>query len=156
MKIYDLETLGKVDGLYDLTQITFELKLDGSIVYLPYTVQRGEEMRIDLVCESIYGNTDYIDILCDVNSIDNPLNIKEGTTILFPANSDNIDLLRFSAGNKSDVVTTLSNPNKSTRKDSNRKKYIDNNSSLPPTVLNESTNQFGINGSDIVLGEGLF
>lgn len=155
MKIYDIDTLLKnEDGYYDLTQSTFQLKLDGSVVYLPYTVQKGEDMRIDLICESIYGDIDYIDILCNVNNIDNPLNIKEGTVLLYPLNK--IDTLRYSNIDKKEVVKILSNSNKSTRSDNNRSKYIENNLSLPPTILEDKINQFNINSNDIILGDGLF
>jgi hypothetical protein len=152
MDIYDLTTLGKdINGNYDLTQITFQLQ---TVSYEQYEVQSGEEMRIDLICESIYGNTDYVDILLNVNNIDNPLNIQEGALITYPVN--NIDTLRYSGVDKTSDISTLANSNKSTRKDSNRKQYVENNLSLPPTILDQTTNQFDISGNNIVLGDGLF
>lgn len=155
MEIYDISTLLKDrDGNYDLTQITFELKLDGSINYGQYLVQRGEEMRMDIVCQNIYGNTQYVDILCNVNNIDNPLNIKEGTLILFPIN--NVENLRYSEQNNTDNIKILANSNKSSRKDSNRKNYIDSDLSLPPTILEESQDQFDTQGPNIIIGNGLF
>lgn len=155
MKIYDLDSLKKDEfGNYDLSQITFKLVLSGEIRYSYYEVKRGEEMRMDLVCNSIYGNTNYIDILCNVNNIDNPLNIKEGSVIIFPIND--IDILRNSSSNTSDINKVLSNTNKASRIDSNRQKYFENNLSLPPTILEESTNQFDIDSQDIILGKGLF
>lgn len=155
MKIYDIDSLKKDEfGNYDLSQITFKLVLSGEIRYSYYEVQRGEEMRMDLVCNSIYGNTNYIDILCNVNNIDNPLNIKEGSVIIFPIND--IDILRNSSSNTSDINKVLSNTNKASRIDSNRQKYFENNLSLPPTILEESVNQFDIDSQDIILGKGLF
>ena len=91
MKIYDLNNIDKVDGFYDLTQLTF--RYDVGVSLSQYTVQKGEEMRMDLVCESIYNNTDYIDILCSINNIDNPLNIREGQIIIYP--TSNLDVLRY-------------------------------------------------------------
>lgn len=155
MKIYDIDSLKKDEfGNYDLSQITFKLVLSGEIRYSYYEVQRGEEMRMDLVCNSIYGNTNYIDILCNVNNIDNPLNIKEGSVIIFPIND--IDILRNSSSNTIDINKVLSNTNKASRIDSNRQKYFENNLSLPPTILEESVNQFDIDSQDIILGKGLF
>ena len=83
MKIYDIDTLEKDDsGNYNLTQLTYQS--DFNIVnYQQYEVQKGEEMRIDLVCQSIYGSLDYIDIILNANNIDNPLNIKEGFKHIF-------------------------------------------------------------------------
>lgn len=155
MKIYDIDSLKKDEfGNYDLSQITFKLVLSGEIRYSYYEVQKGEEMRMDLVCNSIYGNTNYIDILCNVNNIDNPLNIKEGSVIIFPIND--IDILRNSSSNTNDINKVLSNTNKSSRIDVNRQKYFENNLSLPPTILEESVNQFDIDSQDIILGKGLF
>ena len=52
-----------------------------------YTVQTGEEMRIDLVMMSIY-NDPYVlkdtDIILFLNDIDNPLNINVGDVIRYP------------------------------------------------------------------------
>lgn len=156
MEIFDIDTLIKdSSGSYDLTQTTFELILTGSVRFGTYEVQQGEEMRIDLVCNSIYQNTKYCDILLNVNNIDNPLNIKEGSFILFPIND--IDALRYSATDNIDTNKILANSNKSTRKDQSRKQYAENNLNLPPTILEESTNQFNIdNPNSIVLGTGLF
>lgn len=156
MDIYDISTLNKdSSGNYDMTQNTFELKLDGSIKYGQYIVEEGEEMRIDLVCQKIYGDIKYVDILCNVNNIDNPLNIKEGSILIFPIN--NIDSLRFSSKEKvSDDIKALANSNKSSRKDDNRKTYNNNNLSLPPTILEDNIDQFDINGPNIVIGNGLF
>jgi hypothetical protein len=108
-----------------------------------------------LVCNSIYQNIEYCDILLNVNNIDNPLNIKEGSVILYPIND--IDILRYSAPDNVDINKVLANSNKATRKDQSRKQYAENNLNLPPTVLEESTNQFNIdNPNSIVLGTGLF
>ena len=150
MKIYDLNNIDKVDGLYDLTQLTF--RYDVGVPLSQYTVQKGEEMRMDLVCESIYNNTDYIDILCSINNIDNPLNIREGQIIVYP--TSNLDALRYSEP-ETEEINLISNSNKTTRKDTNRKKYLENNLALPPTTLKKRTNQFNIDGENIILGRGL-
>jgi hypothetical protein len=154
MKIYDIDTLSKdTTGNYDLTQLTFQSDFN-SLRYQQYEVQQGEEMRIDLVCQSIYGNTNYVDILLNVNSIDNPLNIQEGTILVYPVG--NIDSLRYSDKSKNTDVQILGNANKQQRKDNNRKKYVENNLTLPPTIMNQSTQQYDISSDTIILGDGLF
>ena len=75
MKIYDIDNLLKKNNQYDLFTRTYKYSANG-IQYSSYRVQKGEEMRIDLVCKSIYGNIDYVDIILNVNNISNPLNIK--------------------------------------------------------------------------------
>jgi len=154
MKIYDIDKLEKdSSGNYNLTQLTFQTDYT-SLRYQQYEVQKGEEMRIDLVCKSIYDNTDYVDIILNVNNIDNPLNIQEGTILIYPVG--NIDSLRYSDVKKQTSAEVLSNTNKQQRKDNNRKKYVENNLSLPPTILNERTQQYDISSDVIILGDGLF
>lgn len=158
MKIYDIDTLQKDElGNFDLTQLTFEYRLDNTLSQ--YVVQRGEEMRLDLICQSIYGNLDYMDIICNINNIDNPLNLREGQIIRYPVS--NLDIYRFSERDTQNAtdeenIRQLANSNKSSRKDSNRKEYLENNLSLPPTILKKRTNQFNTEGEKIVLGRGLF
>jgi hypothetical protein len=155
MDIFDISELRKDEsGMYDLTERTFQLILDGSIRYAEYIVQKGEEMRIDLVCQSIYNNTNYVDIILNVNNIDNPLNIKEGTRLIYPIND--IDSLRYSEPLTDENITPLGNSNKSTKKDVKRKDYIKNGLSLPPTILEEGINVFNTDGDKIILGDGLF
>ncbi len=156
MNIVDINKVTKNSNnsdLYDLTQNLFEYKID--IQYLFYKVQKGEEMRIDLVSQSIYGNIDNIDILLNVNNISNPLNIKEGSIIKYPNTSD-IDILRIENKNKSETIKSLSSPNKSTRVDNSRREYLESNYSLPPTILQSSIDQVKIVENSIKLGDGLF
>jgi len=155
MKIYDIDQLGKSDnGLYDLTKLTFKTKFEG-ISYGDYVVQKGENMRIDLVCYSIYNNVDNIDILLNVNNISNPLNIKEGTIIKYP-NLSSIDEFKVINTNSTSVQKSLSNVNKSTTNDSTRQSYVDQNYSLPPTVLDSPVKQTSVDGNTVKIGTGLF
>jgi hypothetical protein len=54
----------KQDNLYDLIEITF--KNIGPTVIKSYTVEEGDEMRIDNVCSKIYGTTDNVDFIKDL------------------------------------------------------------------------------------------
>ena len=133
MKIYDIENIKKNDkGIYDLTQLTFKYRND--VQLFTYTVQQGEEMRIDLVSESIYGSVEYVDLIMSINYIDNPLNIKEGVILLYPDPSK-IDLFRIVEEKKQNVQNKIVNTNKTTRKDKNRENYLTQGYSLPPVVL---------------------
>lgn len=154
MKIYDIDTLLKDEsGNYDLTQPTFKSDFT-TLAYRTYEVQQGEEMRIDLICESIYNNTDYVDILLNVNAIDNPLNVRVGTILLYPV--DSLELLRLSDIKNQNSDQILANTNKQQRKDTNRKQYVENKLNLPPTILNERNQQYDISSDIIILGDGLF
>lgn len=152
MKLYDLENISKVDELYDLTQLTYSP--NSAAAFATYEVQKGEEMRMDLICENIYGDTRYVDLLCSVNDIDNPLNVRVGQILVYP--TSDLDTFRYSEENQDEEIKQLANSSKTTRKDKNRKKYLDNNLALPPTTLQNKVNQLNISGENIILGRGLF
>ena len=111
-------------------------------------------MRIDIICYKIYGTTEFIDILLNINKIDNPLNIKNGDFIRYPGIND-IILFRVEEEAQKQTVQKLLNRNKATRKDDSRNKYIEQNYSLPPTILPTPTNAVNISGPDIIIGGGL-
>ncbi len=154
MKVFDIDSIKKgSDGLYDLTTRTFVFKIR-DISYLEYKVQKGEEMRIDLICNSIYGNTENIDIILNCNNISNPLNVKEGAVIIYPK-SDGISLLRYQEPDKN-KSKILSDPNRSTTPDSDRQKYLDQNLSIPPNILEKPSKQISTDGGLLKIGNNLF
>ena len=119
------------------------------VTYRDFLVEEYHEMRIDLLFRDMYdlepnevgvylGN---IDIICFINDIDNPLNIKRGMTLRYPDIED-FTKFRFSEdqddfGKKEDVKSKLVVPNKSTRKDKSREKFKEAGFSLPPVVLDK-------------------
>ena len=123
-----------------------------------YTVQRGEDMRIDLVMKSIYDDIytfSDTDVILHINHIDNPLNIREGMILYYPV-SESLDDYRYYengdvATNKS-VKQQLGVLNKTTRVDEKRKKFLDSNYSLPPVVLQESKEGVTIGATTIKVG----
>jgi hypothetical protein len=150
MKIHDFDGLKKnKNGVYDLTNLSFAYRSDISLS--SYQVQSGEEMRIDLVSESIYGTNEYIDILLHLNNIDNPLNIKEGTVIKYPSTED-INLFRISEESKTSIQETLSIKDKKTKKDNNRNSYIEQGYNLPPVYLDAPSDPVKIKGDSIIIG----
>lgn len=155
----EIKSLGispkKNDGTFDLTLNTFDSNSDSLLTALPYTIQKGEEMRIDLISETLYRDIDDIDILCNINNIDNPLNFKEGEIIVYPS-KDAIDNLRFNDPALTDEEDITQVPSKQTRKDPNRKQYIDNNRKLPPNQLPEKLDPINLDSNQIIIGGGLF
>ena len=155
MELYDINKLVKNDGsgdFYDLFEIFF--RIDELTDFRLYTVQRGEEMRMDLVCQSIYDNTQYVDFLCNLNKISNPLNIKFGDTMLY-VDRDFIERFRVKPKTQTEQQV-IAKSNRGTQQDKNRQDYIENNFSLPPNVLERPAEQVLIKGSVIKLGNGLF
>jgi hypothetical protein len=157
MKITDIDKLKRDpenSNLVDLTKVTFKFSwVDAQ--YTQYRVKKGEEMRIDLICNSIYGNVDNIDILLNVNNISNPLNIKEGSTILYPDISQ-LDNLRPREVSTEDKQKLLSNKDKATKVDPSRQAYVEQNYNLPPTVMDMPTEQIKVASGNVTVGTGLF
>ena len=123
-----------------------------------YEVQKGEDMRLDLVMMSIYNDAyllENMDVILYINGIDNPLNIREGMILYYPDNMsfDNFRYLdvRDPIASKS-IKESLGVVNKTTRKDENRKKFLDADYSLPPTVLRESKPPVRVADGNIIVG----
>lgn len=120
-----------------------------NVTFKDFIVEEHHEMRVDLLFRDMYdlepnevgvylGN---IDIICFINDIDNPLNIKKGMTLRYPEIGD-FDKFRLNRdndtfGKKEDVKSKLVVPNKTTRKDKSREKFKDAGYSLPPVVLDK-------------------
>lgn len=123
-----------------------------------YIVQKGEEMRIDLVMLSMYDEDksvlENIDIICFINDLDNPLNIFPGQKIYYPPYSqlDSYRILVNQKNSTSQVKNKLAVPNKTTRKDNKRSKYVENGYSLPPVVLNTPQAPVRLEGDSILVG----
>lgn len=123
-----------------------------------YIVQKGEEMRIDLVMLSMYDEDrsvlENIDIICFINDLDNPLNIFPGQKIYYPpyAQLDSYRILVNQKNSTSQVKNKLAVPNKTTRKDNKRSKYVENGYSLPPVVLNTPQAPVRLEGDNILVG----
>lgn len=157
MKIVDIDKIKRNEeneNLFNLTTLTFQATWQG-VNYNSYRVKKGEEMRIDLVCNSIYGTLEHIDIILNVNNISNPLNIKEGTIIIYP-NLEQISSLRPKEVQVENTQKLLSNKDKSTKVDPSRQAYVEQNFNLPPTVMDTPTQQIKVAGDNIRVGTGLF
>lgn len=141
MDIKSLSEVRWIDRKWDLTEPSIKM-LDSDLE--SYTVQRDEDMRIDLVMKSIYDDIytfSDIDIILYINNIDNPLNIREGMVIYHPDPSLLAEFRFYeevTPANSKSVKQSLGVLNKTTRVDEKRKKFLDSDYSLPPVVLQES------------------
>jgi len=152
MKIYDLDILEREknqEDLYDLSQVTYR-EISGYPVYT-YVVEPYEEMRIDLISQKCYSSTEYVDFLLNFNDIDNPLNIKSGDIINY-VDSSFVESYRVIPDKPKALQKQLLNPNKQTRKDNSRKLYIEDNFSLPPTLLDVPVESVQVKGDTILIG----
>jgi hypothetical protein len=128
--------------------------------FYTYNVQRGEEMRIDLVVLSMYQEDPdalaHVDVILYLNNIDNPLNIVEGMSLIYPPSIAALDSYRVILSDNTKtgraVRKALAVPNKSSKKDSARKKFTENDYLLPPVVLNASKEPVRLEEGKIVIG----
>ena len=129
-----------------------------SINFYEYVVQKGEEMRLDLIMQSIYNDsTTYkdVDIILYINGIDNPLNIRENQVIKYVSIEDLIKFRYTELGGtaKGDSVKqSLAIPSKTTRTDKNRTKFIEGDYTLPPILLSQSNPSVKIDSQNIIVG----
>jgi hypothetical protein len=152
MKLYDLDKLirdTKQDNLYNFFDPTYQG--NDSINLQTHVVAPEEEMRIDLICNNIYNSVDQVDILLDINDVDNPLNIMMDDVILYPSRSA-IPEYYIKVIDNNNIRAKLLNSNKSSRKDTNRKQYVEQNFALPPTFVETPTAPVKILNNQIVIG----
>ena len=133
-------------------------KYDITVEMYEYTVQKGEDMRLDLIMKAIYNDSSTfsdVDIILYLNGIDNPLNIREGQKIKY-INKTDFDRFRYVelGGDKNGLAikSILGAPNKTTRVDSNRTKFLESGYTLPPVLLSKSEPSVKIDETKIIVG----
>lgn len=152
MEIYDLNTLAKdlnQDNLYNFFVLTFKKYTGGELGVI--SVEPQNDMRIDLVCQSIYGSIDYCDILLNLNDVVNPLNIIAGDIFVFPPVGI-IPEYRVKDSNTENARARLLNSRKSSRQDPNRRRFVEENPQLPPNLLPTPAPAVRIEGNELVIG----
>ena len=136
------------------------------VQFRSYTVNESDEMRIDLILQNIYelDNIDmtdfyqHIDVLLALNNIDNPLNIRRGTILLYPTQIGQMELFRIEdevdkvKSSRRGVINRLGVPNKQTRKDKSRSDYLKNGLALPPTALEQPKTSVDIKNGKFIIG----
>jgi hypothetical protein len=138
-----IKTNNDQGGLYDLFEQFIVYRPD--IGVFEFEVQEFEEMRIDLIFQRMYDfdpietglYLENIDVILFLNGLDNPLNIKKGMILRYPAFTD---LGKFRYEEDADSRTKnktplLAVPNVSTKKDKSRENFKKNGYSLPPVAL---------------------
>lgn len=150
-----------ISGLFDLIQPSLYWRTD--IPLSSYTTTQEDEMRIDTIFRKIYNLEENdnitvyenIDIILFINNIDNPLNIKKDMTILYPSLEDLIEF-RLTPKMRNEDSFTLRDrlivPNKNTQLDKDRRKFVENNFSIPPVVLESPRSPVTMDDRFIVIG----
>jgi hypothetical protein len=138
MNFYDIDKLKRdenQDYLYNLFTRTFQYqKFDFGNTSV--VVNDNQTMRLDVISQNVYSTDDYLDILCSLNGIDNPLNIMEGDVLICPV-SDAITSYRLDEVGKSTTPIEINSAEKSSYVDENRKKFVSQNYNITPTSVTE-------------------
>lgn len=152
MNLYDIDKLKrdvKQNNLYDFFMSTYT-KPKG--LDLPTSVVRTENlMRMDLVSQDIFSSDNYLDLVCNLNEIDNPLNIM-GDDIIFVTNAEASGLFRIDEIGIQDLPKNLVDNTKTTKIDPNRRNYVEQNYSSTPTMNPTPTDPVRSNQGVILIG----
>lgn len=159
MKLLNLDNLRREnqEELYDLTKKIFSFDRSSFLKNRrKYKVGREEEMRLDIISQNIYGSEDFVDFLCNLNNIKNPLSVKENMTIYFVPESI-IEQFRPELKDREKVRKEISNDRKKTKIDPKREKFKQQKSqSLPPSVTKKDFNPVKFKDGKITIGNGVF
>ena len=153
MELYDITKLirdPKQENLYNLFVPTFQDT--GSPYFTKFSVTEEKMMRLDLVSYDNYNTDGYVDILCSVNYIDNPLNIMEGDILKCPS-TDQISGYRLDDVGRENAVSQANTTEQSNFVDENRKKYVSQSYNITPTSLPEPKDPVRIQGDDIIISK---
>ena len=127
-------------GYFDLMQKTV---VQGRILStVPYTVQPEQQCRMDRLSFDGYNSIGFIEEIMTVNGILNPFTIKTGD-IVNMFQMEDLSQLQWTEPEKNPNVTSLSNPNKNTQKDTNRLSPTDN-PGIKPVVLDTKAKKIKI------------
>jgi len=152
-EIESLERDRNLSGLYDFFVTTF---IDNKkVIVYGYKVQRGEEMRMDKICQSIYKNQNHLSFLMNLNNIINPLTIKVGDLILY-VNEE--DIIKFKASPEEsnklrDRVLNKVISDKQQQIDKSRKEYVQKRSAvdaLPPNIKPSANSPMTISSDGVI------
>lgn len=162
---------------YDLTSpaSSVSYSLSNSFVNV---VTRSTEMRLDRICNNLYGRTDYVHHLMKANQIMNPFAIKSGDVIAW-ADINDMDAMVVSTQEGEDQRKQLVDEFKRSQVDSTRVTFLRSKAAtaatsaertrleaearqaeaaggkLPPTVAPAGFSQIGFSGQDVVVTPSL-
>lgn len=160
MDLKNLETLKRENNatLYDLSEITFLYnKVEKDRNSILYTTTEDDDMRLDLICDKLFGDVNQIDFLCNLNNIKNPLLVKSNLDILYVPLSSLPAFVPEDSENNAMVRRTISNKRKASVIDPKRIKFLEDKSqSLPPTITKKDYNPVKYKDGKISIGGGLF
>ena len=155
---------GSEEEMVDFLSCNYEINVNDKEFSLNqfFVIKEEHLCRLDLVCQEVYGDPGYVDVLCKWNNITNPFTIMVGDVLICPSVKTLDSFYVSTPVNKVkslDTKSTWLDPSRATKKDVNRleqiKKvaYKEKNGSTDPkptNLLREGESPFVADGSTIV------
>jgi hypothetical protein len=113
-------------------------------------------MRMDIISNDLYGTTEYVGSLCQLNNIYNPFSVNEGDIIFWASVGDLKNLMNVPTGLLGQVRSDLMNSMKNRRTDKNRRNYTRAEDKLPPTRLPSNSPQVVVESDKIKVAPDLY
>lgn len=111
------------DGLYELGEYTFRDATTQARLFA-FDVTDRHAGRPDMVSNDVYGTTDEVELICDLNNIVNPQSIKQGDVLIVCLPED-APLFYQRPDETAALRDALINPKKGSKVDRGRQNYID-------------------------------
>jgi hypothetical protein len=146
MEIGSLNVLKLKNGVYEF-YIKTKRRQDAIPIYVFECTER-HDMRLDLVCFDIYESTDFLDVLCKLNGILNPLTV-QNQDIIFYTDEDTIQNMQDDTELLDGIRESISNANigKQRKMDparmndiTKRRKVEQDKKFIPPNILDATEN----------------
>lgn len=140
--------------IFDLSKASFKYV---NVMLFTHIVTEDEEMRLDLVCNNLFGDANGKDVIMFLNDITNDLHIKKGDEILYP-DSRYIDSFRATLDNGDEIRKTISENRNKKKVDTSRVLYKNKENdkqSLPPSMTETDYNPVTLQDGKIVIGKGI-
>lgn len=164
-KIFDYKESISVNGerFLDLSNNSVIFPNETSILDI-YVVTEETEMRMDLISEKYYGTSKYVDILCKINNIFNPLSIARDDILVIPQVLEDGNYVLPSTAEVNDIRSSYSKVATMSKKDQSRierlkakanKRKTGVSTPLPTNMLNESERSKVFEDGTILLGANL-
>lgn len=122
-----------------------------------YITTEYDEMRLDSMSNKLYRDPNYVDFICRVNNIKNPLAIKKDLELIYVP----LDKISAFGGNdterNAEIRREISNKRKETKPDPNRQEYLETKrQSLPPTITKQDYSGVNYKDGKISIGSNIF
>jgi hypothetical protein len=142
---------------------TIKIKAEVKLINV-HLVREDEEMRLDIISQLYYGDTQYVDLILKTNGISNPFSIVAGQFLMIPE-KDAAEQYRKKIQKISNKPRTqFTDPKRMSKQDAKRVKFLEEKSkskpngskeNLPPNMLKTDQKPKQVIQDKILLGSNI-